>query len=284
MGVRWLKPGSAWQNRTFAGPTGKKCAEGPFVSSNMSKVYFVGAGPGDPELITVKGLRIIREADLVLFAGSLVPQGIAAQAKKGAHVVDSSPLTLEQTHALLVETVTGGGMAARVHTGDPSLFGALREQMRLLDKEGIPYEVIPGVSAALAAAAAAKVSFTVPEKTQTLILTRPPGRTTVPDAESLRELAGHKCAMAIYLSGHDPKTTALELISGGLPETTPVVVAHKIGQPGESIIATTLHAMGRESRTEDMARQTVFLVLPGEDGEDHPSKLYDINFKHGFRP
>jgi len=250
----------------------------------MNKVYFVGAGPGDPELITVKGLRIIREADLVLYAGSLVPEEIAAQVKKGAHVMDSSSLTLEQTHALLVEAVHGGGMAARVHTGDPSLFGALREQARLLDKEGVPYEVIPGVTAALAAAAAARVSFTVPEKTQTLILTRTPGRTRVPDAESLRELAGHKCAMAVYLSGHDPKTTATELLAGGLPETTPVVVAHKIGLPGESIIAATLKDMGRESRTGDMARQTVFLVLPGEDGEDHPSKLYDINFKHGFRP
>ena len=156
-------------------------------------VYFIGAGPGDPELITVKGSRLIGEADLVLYAGSLVPPAVVAHARPGARVIDSSPLNLAETHALIVETVRAGGMAARVHTGDPSLYGAMREQMRLLDAEGIGYEVVPGVTAAFAAAAAAGLSLTVPERSQTVILTRTPGRTPMPDTEQLRDLARHRC-------------------------------------------------------------------------------------------
>ena len=141
------------------------------MRKNQCQVFFVGAGPGDPELLTIKGKRCIEQADLVLYAGSLVPVEVVSCAKDGAKVVDSSPMTLEKTHKAILETVKKGGTVARVHTGDPSLFGAIREQMLLLDRDGITYEVIPGVSAAFAAAAAARISYTVPEVSQSLIIT-----------------------------------------------------------------------------------------------------------------
>ena len=163
---------------------------------NRGKVYFIGAGPGDPELLTLKGRRLICEADLVLYAGSLVPPELVACAKASARVEDSAPLCLEETHALMRDCALSGGMVARVHTGDPSLFGAVREQARLLDADGIPWEIVPGVSAAFAAAAAGKVSFTVPETTQSLIVTRLDGRTPVPEKERLKELAAHGASLA----------------------------------------------------------------------------------------
>ena len=249
-----------------------------------TKVYFIGAGPGDPELITVKGQRLIREADLVLYAGSLVPQAIVAQAKASARVVDSAPLNLQETHALLMETVRQDGVAARVHTGDPSIYGAVREQAMLLEQEGVSYEIIPGVTASLAAAAAARLSFTIPEISQSLIITRLGGRTPVPEAEQLQELARHRCALAVYLSGGDPETLADQLRTAGLPGHTPVVAAHKVGWPGQQIIHTTLDQLNSDSLPPEMHRQTVFLILPGEDGSERFSKLYDHDFKHGFRP
>ncbi len=246
-------------------------------------VAFVGAGPGDPELLTVKAARLIGQADLVLYAGSLVPQGVVALARDGAQVVDSSPLSLDETHALLVATVRQGGLAARVHTGDPSLYGAVSEQIRLLVADGIPYMVVPGVTSAAAAAAAFGVSFTEPEATQTLILTRQAGRTPMPPGESLAELARHGASMAVYLSAGDPEGVAQALVEGGLPGDTPVAVAHRMGWPGEKRRLATIDTLAQTVRAEGMDRQTVFLVLPGL-GRGTASKLYDPSFGHGFRP
>jgi precorrin-4/cobalt-precorrin-4 C11-methyltransferase len=253
-----------------------------------TQVYFVGAGPGDPDLITVKGRDVIRRADLVLYAGSLVPREIVAQARKDARVEDSAPMTLEQTHALLMECVRAGGTAARVHTGDPALYGAVREQLRLLRAEGVECETVPGVTAAFAAAAAAQASFTVPERTQTLIVTRLAGRTPVPEAESLRALAAHGCALAVYLSAGDPEGVQAELLAGGLPPETPVVAAHRLGWPGQRVARTSVGALAATVRAQGMDRQAVFLVLPGEapgeTGEDAAlSRLYAADFSHGFR-
>lgn len=247
------------------------------------RVYFIGAGPGDPELLTVKAARIIGQADLVLFAGSLVPQGIVALARKDARVVDSSPLTLAETHALLLETVRQGGLAARVHTGDPSLYGAVAEQARLLDAAGIPHAVIPGVTAAAAAAAAFGVSFTEPEATQTLILTRQAGRTPMPPGETLADLARHQAAMAVYLSAGDPEGVAASLAAGGYPPDTPVAVGHRLGWPGEVRLWATVATLAAATRRAGLGRQTIFLVLPGL-GRGNDSKLYDPSFGHGFRP
>ena len=246
----------------------------------MSKVHFIGAGPGDPELITVKGQRLIGEADLVLYAGSLVPQACVDKAKPGAKVVDSAPLNLEQTHALLRDCVRGGGAAARVHTGDPSLYGAVQEQIRLLERDGIGWEIVPGVTSAMAGAAAAGKSFTVPGGTQTLLFTRLEGRTPVPERERLRELARHGTAMAIYLSAGDPEGVQAELLLGDVPEDTPLCVVYRVGWPEQEIVETTVGALAKTARKHDFTRQTLFLVLPGGGGE---SLLYDKNFSHMFR-
>ena len=210
------------------------------MTTDKCQVFFIGAGPGDPELMTIKGQNCIKRADLVLYAGSLVPRDVVDCAPCDSRIIDSSSLNLEQTHTLILETVRSGGIVARVHTGDPSLYGALKEQMTLLDREGIEYQIIPGVTAAFAAAARAKISFTLPEKTQTLIFTRLGGRTPVPDRENLRDLAQHRSALAIYLSAADPQRVAEELVAGGFSEDTPVVIAHRVGWPDEIIIPAFL--------------------------------------------
>ena len=256
-------------------------------SMSDNKVYFIGAGPGDPELVTVKGQRLIREADLVLYAGSLVPKAVVASTKEGAKVADSAPLNLEETHTLMMETINTGGMVARVHTGDSSLYGAIREQIELLDRDGATYEVVPGVTAAFAAAASACRSYTVPEVTQTLIFTRMAGRTPVPESERLRSLAAHGSAMCIYLSAGDPEGVQVELEAGGLPGKTLVVQAYRVGWPEEKVVETDLAHLAKTARENGFTRQTVFLVMPGqgvEDAEAAKSLLYDKDFKHGYRP
>lgn len=247
-------------------------------------VWFIGAGPGDPELITVKGKRLIEEADLVLYAGSLVPREIVACAKKEARVVDSASLSLEEIHALMRDTALDGGLVARVHTGDPLLYGAAREQMELLEADGIACKVVPGVSAAFAAAAAGKASFTVPERIQSLAITRLDGKTPVPKGQSVAEYARHGASLAIYLSAKTPGLLAEELREGGYPGDTPVLMAHKVGWPDEKLAWTTVDELESAAIREGFVRQTVFLVLPGEkEAPGARSRLYDASFSHGFR-
>lgn len=248
----------------------------------MAKVYFIGAGPGDPELITVKGQRIIREASLVLYAGSLVPEAIIREADSSARIENSASMSLAETNALLLEYASGDNVVARVHTGDPALYGAVQEQAVLLEKAGIEYEIIPGVTSACAAAAASKSSFTVPGGTQTLILTRMAGRTPVPEEESIRSLAAHKSAMAVYLSASSPEKLREELLAGGLEPDTRVVLGYRIGWPEEQSVETNIDNMAKKAKEHDFNRQTVFLILPGQD-EEAVSKLYDAGFSHMFR-
>lgn len=248
---------------------------------SRGKVIFVGAGPGAPDLITVRGQRIIAQADLIVYAGSLVPRAVLEGARPEARLVDSAPLTLKETHRIMAEAAHAGLMVARVHTGDPSLYGTVPEQARLLDAEGIPWEVVPGVSAAFAAAAAAKVSFTLPEGPQSLILTRLPGRTPVPAEEDLTLLARSRAAMAVYLSAPKAEKLAQKLSRAGLPPETPVVVAARVGHPEEEIRHTTLHDLAADAR--GLTRQAVFLVLPGHEVPHPASRLYDPTFAHGFR-
>ena len=246
-------------------------------------VHFIGAGPGDPELLTLKAKRLIEEAGLVLYAGSLVPPEVVAYAGADADVVDSAPLNLKETHELICDAIREGRPVARVHTGDPALYGAVREQMALLDSEGIAYETVPGVTASFAAAAAACRSFTVPETTQTLIITRLAGRTPVPEAESLRSLAAHRSAMAIYLSAGDPETLQAELLAGGMPENTLVTMGYRVGWPEQDIAECELKDLATTVRAKHFTRQTVFLILPGEAAGTAQSLLYDPTFTHGFR-
>jgi len=193
---------------TQKGKTFRPVSRESVVNQNHPHVAFIGAGPGDPDLLTIKAWKIIQQADLVLYAGSLVPRDVLTWARPEARVADSSSMNLDQTHELLRDTVRQGGLAARVHTGDPSLYGAVREQALRLERDGIDYQIVPGVTAAFAAAARARVSLTLPEKTQTLILTRMEGRTPVPERERIRELAAHRSSLAVYLSASQVETLA----------------------------------------------------------------------------
>ncbi len=246
-------------------------------------VWFVGAGPGDPELITVKGRRLVSEADLILYAGSLVPVEMTACAKAGARIIDSAPLNLEETHGLLREAVRSGLTCVRLHTGDSSIYGAVREQAALLEAEGIPYAVVPGVTAACAAAAAAKVSFTVPEVVQSLAVTRLDGRTPVPEGQRPADFARHGCSVAVYLSSHDAQGLVDDLRSASVPEDTPIVLASKVGGPEEKIVHTDLAGLVAAAAAHNVTRRAVFLILPGERGHSAPSRLYDKGFSHGYR-
>jgi precorrin-4/cobalt-precorrin-4 C11-methyltransferase len=260
-------------------PESNRCKQNRFEP----KVYFIGAGPGDPELITVKGQKIIKAADLVLFTGSLVPREVIDAAGPRAEIVDSAPLTLEQTNDLLVRTVRAGKIAARVHTGDPALFGAVREQIDLLDAAGIDHEIIPGVTAAFAAAAAAKVSFTAPGGTQSLILTRMAGRTPVPDTEAIRHMAAHGSSLAVYLSADKHEALEKELLEAGLSPETTIIIGTMVGHPQEQIVRTRLKDLSRTARANNLTRQAVFLILPSENRDRERSRLYDPSFAHGYR-
>jgi precorrin-4/cobalt-precorrin-4 C11-methyltransferase len=249
-------------------------------------VYFVGAGPGDPELITVKGSRLLREADRIVYAGSLVPEALLEYRKSAAEVFNSAPLHLSETHALLVEGYRRGQRVVRLHTGDPSLYGAIQEQMALLDREDIPHEVVPGVSVVFAAAALLRRELTLPEISQTVILTRLGGRTPVPERERLRSLAAHQCTLAIYLSVHNIREVISEL-EPHYPPSTPVVVAYRVGWPEQNIIAGTLGDIAVRIQEANIRRQA--LILVGDVFADHTareltrSRLYHEEFSHGFR-
>ncbi len=248
-----------------------------------ARVHFVGAGPGDPELLTLKAARLLAQADLVVYPGSLTPRALVEMARPGATLLDSAPLTLEQVHAAVLEALAAGGRVVRLHAGDPSLYGTVAEQARLLDAAGVAWEMVPGVTAAAAAAAAFKVSVTAPEATQTLILTRLAGRTPVPEAEALAALAAHKSALAVYLSAAEPEAVSRELLAAGHDPDTPVGVAHRVGWPEQELHMSSVAAFPALVRERDLTRQTLFLVLPGL-GSEARSRLYHPDFSHGSRP
>ncbi len=249
-------------------------------------IQFVGAGPGDPELITVKGRRLLQEADLIVYAGSLVPEVLLDGRKEGAEVRSSASLALAETHALLAEGYRAGKRVVRLHTGDPSLYGAIEEQMELLDRNGIPYEVVPGVSAVFAAAAALHQELTLPEVSQTIILTRLAGRTPVPDREQLRSLSSHRATLVIYLSVREMEKVVSE-VSVHYPPDTPVVVAYRVGWPDEVLLRGTLADIAARVESAGIRRQAIIMIgevfgAHGKKGAKR-SKLYDESFSHGFR-
>ncbi len=249
--------------------------------SPSGKIYFIGAGPGDPELITVKGLNTINRADLIIYAGSLVPRQLFEQSRADK-LIDSSSLTLEETHTLMSEACREGKLVSRVHTGDPSIFGTIHEQTALLEKDGIPFEIIPGVTAAFAAAARANISFTFPGVNQTLIITRASGRTKVPSSQELKRLAASRSSMAIYLSAAIAGSVQSDLMDGGLAGSTSVIIGWKVGWKDELIIKTDLASLARSVTDNNISGQAVFLILP-EHEKTGRSKLYDPGFSHGFR-
>lgn len=248
-------------------------------------VIFVGAGPGDPELITVKGRKALERADVVLYAGSLVAPAMLEYAGADTKKVDTAPLNLDEIVSRMVAAHRAGQRVVRLHSGDPALFGAIQEQFAELDKAGVPYQVIPGVTAAFAAAAALARELTLPEVTQTVILTRAPGRTPVPEGEALEKLAEHGATMAIYLSVH-----LVEEVAGVLARTyglrAPVVVAYRVSWPDQQLIRGTLATIAQQVRQAGIKRQALILVGPAlaaREGEGRRSRLYDADFSHGFR-
>lgn len=250
----------------------------------MSKVYFIGAGPGDPDLMTIKARDILEAADLVIYAGSLVNPEILKFAKAGAALYDSSSMDLNALVEMMASAVRAGKVVARVHTGEPSLFGAIAEQMAEIDKAGVQYEVVPGVSSAFAAAAALKCELTLPALNQTVILTRLEGRTSVPKEESLSSLATHKATMVIFLSIKNIDKVVRELLTG-YPEDTPAAVVYKASWPDEKVIRGTLSDIAHKVKAEGIEKTALIMVGRALDKEymKEYSKLYDKDFSHGYR-
>jgi len=249
-------------------------------------VIFVGAGPGDPELITVKGQKALAQADLVLYAGSLVNPAVLKWARPTAELIDTAGLNLEEILGRIMAGQRQGQRVVRVHSGDPALYGAIQEQLEVLEREAIPCGVIPGVSAAFAAAAALAQELTLPEVTQTVIFTRAAGRTPVPEKEALPDLAQHGATLVIYLSIKLIDTVVAELTPAYGPET-PVVVAYRVSWPDQQMIRGTLATIADLVKASGIERQALILVGPAlgarEGGLKARSKLYDQSFTHGFR-
>lgn len=248
----------------------------------MEKVYFIGAGPGDPELITVKGQRLINEADVIIYAGSLVPREVIAQHKKDAEIYNSAVMNLEEVMEIIINSSRENKKVVRVHTGDPSIFGAHREQMDILEKEGINYEVVPGVSSFLAAAAALKKEFTLPDVSQTVICTRLEGRTPVPKEESLESLASHKSSMAIFLSVQMIDEVVEKLLKH-YPKNTPIAIVQRASWPDEKIVLGTLENISDKVKKENITKTAQILVGNFLGDVYSKSKLYDKYFTHEYR-
>ncbi len=252
------------------------------------KVWFVGAGPGDPDLITVKARDLIAKADAILYAGSLVPLALTQWCKDDCGIQDSKGMALKEITDWLIERALDGKIVIRLQTGDPSLYGALIEMIQPLDKEGIESEVIPGISSAMASAAASVESLTLPEVTQTVILTRVEGRTPMPGGESLKELASHHSTLCLFLSITLLHKVTADLIETGWSKDAPVVVVQKASWGDEEkIVRGTLSTIKKLCQAEKIASQAMIIVSPTL-GARHwdtlkKSKLYDQEFTHRFR-
>ena len=245
-------------------------------------VYFIGAGPGDPDLLTIKGKKVIDRADVIIYAGSLVNKEILKDAKADAAIYNSAAMTLEEVLAVMQKAEADGLVTARVHTGDPSVFGAHREQMDALKQLGIPYEVIPGVSSFVAAAASLKKEYTLPGVSQTVILTRMEGRTAMPPKESIRDLARHNATMVIFLSVGMIDRLATELMQEYRPDT-PAAVVYKASWENQKIVQGTLSDIARKV-TDAGIKKTALIVVGDFLGEEYElSRLYDKTFSHEYR-
>ena len=264
------------------------------MTDNKGKVYFVGGGPGDPELLTLKAKRIIEEADVVLYADSLVPPEVVGFANPKAEVHGSKTLTLPEITSLMVQAAKQGKRVARVQSGDPAIYGATLEQMRILERESIDYEIIPGVSSAFAAAAVLKAELTVPGGSQTVIMTRAEGRVSMPPGEQLRDLAAHGCSLVIFLSVTRMTKIVRELRGAGYPKETPMAVVYRVGWPDEKIIRGTLTDIAAKVREAKINLQALVMVgeavnpalrTPDPEAQEEAatSHLYSETYTHLYR-
>ena len=245
-------------------------------------IYFIGAGPGDPELLTVKGKKIIDCADIIIYAGSLVNEKVLDTRKPEAVVYNSAYMTLEEVVAVMADGARRGLLVARVHTGDPSIFGAIREQMDALEKEGLDYEVIPGVSSFLGAAASLRKEYTLPGVSQTVILTRMEGKTPVPSREKISGLAKHKATMIIFLSVGMIEQLC-EMLKESYAPDTPAAVVYKATWEDEKIVRGTLEDIAPKVLAAGITK-TALTIVGDFLGDDYElSKLYDKTFTTEFR-
>lgn len=246
-------------------------------------IYFIGAGPGAADLITVRGAEILSKAQRIVYAGSLVNPGIiASYAREGCEIFDSSSMTLEEISDCLISGHESGLITVRLHSGDPAIFGAVREQMNILRGKNIPFEVVPGVSSLFAASSALKTEYMIPDGTQTLIITRREGRTPVPKSEGIISLAGHGASIAVFLSAGMIESVCAELIAGGYESDTPAAVVYRASWPDERIIRGTLATL--PNLAEGITKSAI--ILAGNflnDNEESVSKLYNKNFSHEYR-
>lgn len=245
-------------------------------------VHFVGAGCGAADLITLRGAKLLQQADVVIYAGSLVNPALLENCKPGCEIHNSAKMTLEETTAVIVAAEAAGKTTVRLHTGDSSIYGAVREQFDELIPRGIEFDVTPGVSAFCGAAASLKQEFTLPDVSQTVIITRQSGRTAVPERESIRSLAAHRATMVLYLSTSLTEQLQAELLAGGYPGSTPVAVVFKASWPDEKIFRCTVDTL-HKTVTENNLTRTSLIIVGDCMGDDYSkSFLYDPSYERPY--
>ena len=246
-------------------------------------IHFVGAGCGAPDLITLRGKKHIENADVIIYAGSLVNKELLQLAKKGCAIYDSSKMTLEEIIKVIAAAERDGLSVVRLHTGDPSLYGAIGEQMQELDRLGIEYDITPGVSAFSGAAASLKAEYTLPDVSQTVIITRAAGRTGVPGSEDLRSLASHGATMVLYLSAGLLDKVASDLIAGGYDAATPAAIVYKATWADEKICRCTVGTLKQAAEAAGITKTALIVVGKFLEGSFSRSRLYDPGFSTEFR-
>ncbi|NER82710.1 MAG: precorrin-4 C(11)-methyltransferase [Leptolyngbya sp. SIO1D8] len=245
-------------------------------------VYILGAGPGDPDLMTVRGQRLLQQADVILYANSLVPQQVLNWTRPDAEKIGTASLTLESILPLMVARVQSGKSVVRLHSGDPSLYSAIHEQIQALSEADVPFEVIPGISAFQAAAAKLNAELTIPGLVQSIILTRISGRTHVPETEELASLAAHQTSLCLYLSARHVEAAQTQLMTH-YPANTPVAICYRVGWPDERIQVVPLTEMAATTQQENWIRTTLYIISPALTAAAARSQLYSPSHTHLFR-
>lgn len=246
-------------------------------------VNFVGAGPGAADLITVRGKAMLEEADIIIYAGSLVNPDLLKYAKEGCEIYNSASMTLEEVTDVMIAGEKAGKKTVRLHTGDPAIYGAIREQMDILDEHNIEYKVCPGVSSLFGAASALKAEYTLPDVSQSVIVTRMAGRTPVPDRESIESFAAHHATMVIFLSTGMLEELSKKLISGGYEPETSAAIVYKATWDDEKVVRTTVADLAKSAKDNNITKTALITVGGFLDNTYDRSKLYDPTFTHEFR-
>lgn len=246
-------------------------------------ITFVGAGPGAADLITLRGKTMLERADIIIYAGSLVNPKLLEYAKAGCEIYDSAGMTLEGVIEVMKAAAEAGKSVVRLQTGDPCIYGAIREQMDKLDELGIAYESVPGVSSFIGAAAALNAEYTLPEVSQTVILTRMAGRTAVPPKEEISLLAAHNASMVVFLTSTMLSELSERLLAGGYRPDTPAAIVYKVSWPDEMKILTDVAHIAEEAEKHQINKMALILVGDFLGSEYERSKLYDPSFSHQFR-